>query len=72
MDALRRADLHRETAETRIHLSLDLDGIGFVKESKRFYPNSEVAAHVDGFTATDPGARAAAIGNVKNAAGLTG
>jgi cell division protein FtsI (penicillin-binding protein 3) len=34
---------------------LDLDGIGFVKESKRFYPNSEVAAHVVGFTGMDPG-----------------
>jgi cell division protein FtsI (penicillin-binding protein 3) len=34
---------------------LDLDGIGFAKESKRFYPNSEVAAHVIGFTGTDPG-----------------
>jgi cell division protein FtsI (penicillin-binding protein 3) len=34
---------------------LDLDGIGFAKESKRFYPNSEVAAHVVGFTGTDPG-----------------
>ena len=34
---------------------LDLDGVGFVKESKRFYPNSEVAAHVIGFTGTDPG-----------------
>jgi len=34
---------------------LDLDGIGFVKESKRFYPNSEVAAHVIGFTGIDPG-----------------
>jgi cell division protein FtsI (penicillin-binding protein 3) len=35
--------------------ALELDGIGFVKESKRFYPNSEVAAHVIGFTGTDPG-----------------
>jgi len=34
---------------------LDLDGIGFAKESKRFYPNSEVAAHVVGFTGVDPG-----------------
>ncbi|HJV66548.1 MAG TPA: penicillin-binding protein [Geomonas sp.] len=34
---------------------LDLDGIGFVKESKRFYPNSEVAASVVGFTGVDPG-----------------
>ncbi|OGU05770.1 MAG: penicillin-binding protein [Geobacteraceae bacterium GWC2_58_44] len=35
--------------------ALELEGIGFVKESKRFYPNSEVAAHVIGFTGTDPG-----------------
>lgn len=34
---------------------LDLEGVGFVKESKRFYPNSEVAAHVIGFTGMDPG-----------------
>lgn len=34
---------------------LDLEGVGFVKESKRFYPNSEVAAHVVGFTGIDPG-----------------
>ncbi|MBT1076437.1 penicillin-binding protein [Geobacter grbiciae] len=33
---------------------LDLEGIGFVKETKRFYPNSEVAAHVIGFTGLDP------------------
>ena len=35
--------------------ALDLDGIGFAKETKRFYPNSEVAAHVVGFTGLDPG-----------------
>ena len=35
--------------------ALELDGVGFVKESKRFYPNSEVAAHVIGFTGVDPG-----------------
>ena len=34
---------------------LKLEGIGFVKESKRFYPNSKVAAHVIGFTGMDPG-----------------
>lgn len=34
--------------------ALDLDGIGFVKESRRYYPNSEVAAHVVGFTGLDP------------------
>jgi cell division protein FtsI (penicillin-binding protein 3) len=33
---------------------LDLDGIGFVKESKRFYPNAELAGHVIGFTGLDP------------------
>ena len=34
--------------------TLELDGVGFVKETKRFYPNSEVAAHVVGFTGLDP------------------
>ena len=34
--------------------SQDLDGIGFVKESKRFYPNAEMAGHVIGFTGLDP------------------
>jgi cell division protein FtsI (penicillin-binding protein 3) len=34
--------------------ALELDGIEFVKETKRFYPNSEVAAHVVGFTGLDP------------------
>ena len=33
---------------------LDLDGVGFVKESKRFYPNAEMAGHVLGFTGLDP------------------
>ena len=33
---------------------LQLAGIGFVKESKRFYPNFEVASHVLGFTGIDP------------------
>jgi cell division protein FtsI (penicillin-binding protein 3) len=34
--------------------ALDMDGIGFVKESKRFYPNAEMAASVIGFTGIDP------------------
>jgi cell division protein FtsI (penicillin-binding protein 3) len=34
--------------------SLDLEGVGFVKESKRFYPNAELAGHVIGFTGLDP------------------
>uniref|UniRef100_A0A831U270 PASTA domain-containing protein n=1 Tax=Geobacter metallireducens TaxID=28232 RepID=A0A831U270_GEOME len=33
---------------------LGIEGVGFVKETKRFYPNSEVAAHVIGFTGLDP------------------
>jgi cell division protein FtsI (penicillin-binding protein 3) len=33
---------------------LDIDGIGFVKETKRFYPNAELAGHVIGFTGLDP------------------
>jgi cell division protein FtsI (penicillin-binding protein 3) len=33
---------------------LELEGIGFVKETKRFYPNGEVAGHVIGFTGLDP------------------
>jgi cell division protein FtsI (penicillin-binding protein 3) len=34
--------------------ALELDGIGFVKETKRFYPNAEMAGHVIGFTGLDP------------------
>ncbi|HEX9022737.1 MAG TPA: penicillin-binding protein [Geobacteraceae bacterium] len=34
--------------------TLELDGIAFVKETKRFYPNGEVAGHVIGFTGLDP------------------
>lgn len=34
--------------------NLRLRGIGFLPESKRFYPNLEVAAHVIGFTGVDP------------------
>jgi len=34
--------------------NLKLRGIGFLSESKRFYPNMEVAAHVIGFTGVDP------------------
>ena len=32
---------------------LKLDGIGFVKEDKRFYPHRTLAAHVVGFAGTD-------------------
>lgn len=34
--------------------NLKLSGIGFLPETKRYYPNLEVAAHVIGFTGRDP------------------
>jgi cell division protein FtsI (penicillin-binding protein 3) len=33
--------------------ALNLDGVGFVKESRRFYPNKELAAHVLGWVGID-------------------
>ncbi|MDE2009814.1 MAG: penicillin-binding protein [Candidatus Omnitrophica bacterium] len=33
--------------------NLKLTGIGFIKESQRYYPNQELAAHVIGFTGID-------------------
>jgi cell division protein FtsI (penicillin-binding protein 3) len=33
---------------------LEIKGLGFVKESKRFYPNAEIGSHVIGFTGLDP------------------
>lgn len=34
--------------------NMKLPGIGFAPESKRFYPNMEIASHVVGFTGRDP------------------
>lgn len=45
----------RLTPEKALRIkNLKLRGIGFAPETKRFYPNSEIAAHVIGFTGLDP------------------
>ena len=41
----------RESEQVR---SLNLPGVSFIKEHQRFYPNSEIGAHVLGFTGIDP------------------
>lgn len=40
-------------AEARKVAALELDGIGFMKESKRFYPNRELGAHLLGYVGLD-------------------
>ena len=39
--------------EARRVAALDLEGIGFMKESRRFYPNKELAANVLGYVGVD-------------------
>jgi cell division protein FtsI (penicillin-binding protein 3) len=39
--------------EARKVAALELDGIGFMKESRRFYPNKELAAHLLGYVGLD-------------------
>jgi cell division protein FtsI (penicillin-binding protein 3) len=41
--------------EARAVAALNLDGIGFFKESRRFYPNKELAAHLLGYVGLDNG-----------------
>lgn len=40
-------------AEARRVAALEIDGIGFMKENKRFYPNRELAAHLIGYAGLD-------------------
>jgi cell division protein FtsI (penicillin-binding protein 3) len=39
--------------EARHVAALNLEGVGFMKENRRFYPNKELAAHVLGYVGTD-------------------
>src|SRR5688572_7638627 len=39
--------------EARRVSELNLDGVGFMKESRRFYPNKDLAAHVLGYVGID-------------------
>jgi cell division protein FtsI (penicillin-binding protein 3) len=48
---IKRQVLPRESAQVR---ELKLAGIGFTREHRRYYPNSETGAQVVGFTGIDP------------------
>jgi cell division protein FtsI (penicillin-binding protein 3) len=39
--------------EARRVAALNLDGVGFIKESRRFYPNKDLAAHLLGYVGVD-------------------
>jgi cell division protein FtsI/penicillin-binding protein 2 len=44
---------HVSPDEARRVTALNLNGVGFIKESRRFYPNKELAAHVLGYVGVD-------------------
>jgi len=48
---LKRQVTPQESEKVR---ALDLDGVNFIREHRRFYPNSEIGAQVIGFTGLDP------------------
>src|SRR5580765_6121807 len=49
------AYVRRQISPDQAHrvAALNLDGIGFIKESRRFYPNKELAAHLLGYVGVD-------------------
>jgi cell division protein FtsI (penicillin-binding protein 3) len=44
---------HVSPDEAKRVAALNLDGIGFIKEDRRFYPNKELAAHLLGYVGLD-------------------
>jgi len=48
---LKRQVSPRESEQVR---ALDIEGVNFIREHRRFYPNSEIGAQVIGFTGLDP------------------
>ncbi len=48
---LKRQASPRESEQVR---AMQLAGVGFIKEHRRYYPNSEIGAQVIGFTGLDP------------------
>lgn len=48
---VKRQVSQRESEQLR---AMNLSGVGFIKEHRRYYPNSEIGAQVLGFTGLDP------------------
>ena len=45
---------HVTPRESKMVRALNIQGVGFIEEPQRFYPNSEIGAHLLGFTGVDP------------------
>src|SRR5207237_764484 len=48
-----RQQMSRSNAAAKRVAALSLDGVGFIKEDRRFYPNKELAAHLLGYVGLD-------------------